>query len=245
MQFERRLRRGLQSLLSYTWSHSLDNGSDDSQTPVIAPNITPAQERGPSDFDIRHVFSGAVTYNFPSLASGGLGAGLAKGWAMDLIVSARSAVPVNVLASTAPLFGVTSALRPNVVPGIPFYLQDSTAPGGMRLNPAAFIAPPANQQGDLGRNALRGFGMNQFDFTLRRQFRITERLNLQARADFFNIFNHPKFGPPNSTLTDPLFGQATTMFGTSLGPGGFQGGFSPLYQVGGPRSIQLALKLLF
>ena len=245
LQFQRRLSRGLQSLLSYTWSHSLDNGSNDSQTHVVAPNITPAQERGPSDFDIRHVFSGAVTYDVPSVASGGFGAALSKGWAMDLIVAERSAVPVNVLASTAPLFSVTSALRPNVIPGVPFYLHDSTVPGGMRLNASAFFAPPANQQGDLGRNALRGFGLNQFDLALRRQFAITERLNLQARADFFNIFNHPNFGPPHNVLTDPLFGQATTMFGTSLGPGGFRGGFSPLYQVGGPRSVQLALKLLF
>ena len=245
LQFQRRLSRGLQSLLSYTWSHSLDNGSDDSQTHTVAPNISPAQERGSSDFDIRHVFSGAVTYDIPSPVSHGLVVALAKGWATDLIVSARSAAPVNILASTAPLFGVTSALRPNTVPGVPYYLHDSTVPGGMRLNRSAFIAPPANQQGDLGRNALRGFAMNQFDFTLRRQFSITERLNLLARADFFNIFNHPNFGPPDNVLTDPLFGQATTMFGTSLGPGGFRGGFSPLYQVGGARSVQLALKLLF
>ena len=51
-------------------------------------------------------------------------------------------------------------------------------------------------QGNLGPNALNGFGATQVDFTLRRQFKIYERLSLQAREDFFNIFNRPNFGPP-------------------------------------------------
>jgi len=55
---------------------------------------------------------------------------------------------------------------------------------------------PRSLQGDLGRNALRGFGASQVDLKLRRQFKLRERLALQARADFFNIFNHPNFGSP-------------------------------------------------
>ena len=65
-------------------------------------------------------------------------------------------------------------------------------------------------------------------------------VSLQARADFFNTFNHPNFGPPTNYLTFPLFGQATQMLGTSLGSGGQNGGFNPLYQIGGPRSAQVA-----
>jgi hypothetical protein len=60
--------------------------------------------------------------------------------------------------------------------------------------------------------------------TLRRQFRLQERLLLQARADFFNIFNHPDFGPPTNYMTSPLFGQATQVLGSSLGSGGTSGG---------------------
>ena len=106
--------------------------------------------------------------------------------------------------------------------------------------------PPAGAvQGTLGRNALSGFGATQADFTLRRQFPITERVGLQARADFFNIFNHPNFAPPVNYMTSPLFGQATQMLGASLGSGGQNGGLNPLYQIGGPRSVQLALKLIF
>jgi len=66
-----------------------------------------------------------------------------------------------------------------------------------------------------------------------------------ARAYFFNIFNHPNFGPPANYLTSPLFGQSTQMLGASLGGGSDNGGLNPLYQIGGPRSIQLALKLQF
>jgi hypothetical protein len=91
---------------------------------------------------------------------------------------------------------------------------------------------------------VRGFGATQVDLTLRRQFKLWERLSLQARADLFNVFNHPNFAPPINYLTSAQFGQSTQMLGTSLGSGG-QGGLSPLFQIGGPRSVQLALKLLF
>jgi hypothetical protein len=104
---------------------------------------------------------------------------------------------------------------------------------------------PATAQGDLGRNALRGFGATQWNMALRRQFRFTERLSLQARGDFFNILNHPNFGSPINYLTSPEFGYSTQMLNNYLGTGGLNGGLNPLYQIGGPRSIQLALKLQF
>jgi hypothetical protein len=63
--------------------------------------------------------------------------------------------------------------------------------------------------------------------------------------NILNIFNHPNFGSPNNTLSSPLFGHSTQMLASFLGPGGSSGGFNPLYQIGGPRSIQLALKLQF
>jgi hypothetical protein len=100
------------------------------------------------------------------------------------------------------------------------------------------------QQGDFGRNVLRGFGAWQADFAVQRQFHFTERLGLRFRAEFFNIFNHPNFGSPNNTLSSPLFGHSTQMLATSLA-GPANAGFNPLYQIGGPRSIQLALKLQF
>jgi hypothetical protein len=75
--------------------------------------------------------------------------------------------------------------------------------------------------------------------------RLTERFSLQARGDFFNILNHPNFGSPINYLTSPQFGQTTQMLNSYLGSGGQSGGLNPLYQNGGPRSVQLALKLQF
>jgi hypothetical protein len=84
--------------------------------------------------------------------------------------------------------------------------------------------------------------------SLRRQFKLTERWKLQLRAEVFNIFNHPNFiiGDLERRLNNlTTFGVATTMLGRGLGSGGSSGGFNPLYQVGGPRSVQLAAKLTF
>jgi hypothetical protein len=97
---------------------------------------------------------------------------------------------------------------------------------------------------------MRGFGAAQWDFAVHRDFPIHESLKLQFRAEMFNVLNHPNFGQPIGNLgtrtgANPLFGKSTNMLGQSLNgnPGG--GGFSALYQIGGPRSIQLALKLTF
>jgi len=67
--------------------------------------------------------------------------------------------------------------------------------------------------------------------------KLRERLALQARADLFNIFNHPNFGSPINYLSSPLFGQWTQMLGALLGSGCQNGGLNPLYQIGGPRSM--------
>jgi hypothetical protein len=115
----------------------------------------------------------------------------------------------------------------------------------VRTPAAAFVAAPAGQLGNFGRNVLRGFGAAQADIGVQRVFRLTERTGLRFRAKFFNILNHPNFGSPTNSLTSALFGRSTQTLANSLGAGGANGGFNPLYQIGGPRSIQLALKLQF
>jgi hypothetical protein len=112
--------------------------------------------------------------------------------------------------------------------------------GGRRINRAAFNFPPDGQQGTLGRNALRGFSVSQVDVALARQFRLMERWKLQLRAEAFNVFNHPNFAGLVTRINFPTFGLSTSMLNKSLG---FDAGLNPLYQIGGPRSIQLALKL--
>jgi hypothetical protein len=103
----------------------------------------------------------------------------------------------------------------------------------------------AVRQGNLRRNALRGFGAAQWDFAVHRDFPIRESLKLQFRAEMFNVLNHPNFASPLGGFEAAQFGVSTSMLGQGLaGPAG-AGGLSSLYQIGGPRSIQLALKLMF
>jgi len=91
--------------------------------------------------------------------------------------------------------------------------------------------------------------MWQVDFALRRQFQLREGITLQFKGEFFNVFNHPNFGDPTQfgtdTLSSTMFGQSVNMLGRRLGSGGTNGGFNPLYQVGGPRSVQLVFRFQF
>ena len=123
----------------------------------------------------------------------------------------------------------------------------------------AFTNPPLDpttgeptRQGDFGRNALRGFGAWQWDFAVHRDFPFGEHLKLQFRAEMFNVLNHPDFGPPVGTAilhtsgSGSIFGWSSQTLGQSLNASNVgAGAFSPLYQFGGPRSVQLALKLTF
>jgi hypothetical protein len=99
------------------------------------------------------------------------------------------------------------------------YVSGEFFSGLGEINPAAFTIPTRAVQGDLGRNALRGFGSTNVDLTLRRKLKLRERLALQARADLFNVSNHPNFGPPIDYLSSPQFEQSTQMLGASLGSG--------------------------
>ena len=122
-----------------------------------------------------------------------------------------------------------------------------TTPSGCNPGPPSFDFPcdPA-RQGNRGRNALRGFGATQWDFAVHRDLYIRESLKLQFRAEMFNVLNHPNFGPPVGGWGLSNFGLSYQTLGQSLNNGNLGGGgFNPLYQIGGPRSIQLALKLSF
>jgi hypothetical protein len=115
------------------------------------------------------------------------------------------------------------------------------------LNKAAFAAPTAGVQGTLGRNALRGLGWQELDMTLRRSFPIHESVALQFRADIFNLSNTPAFALTGNSLNfaNASFGLSTSMLNNGLFASGTVPAFNPLYQIGGPRSMQLSLKLVF
>lgn len=238
-QFQRRLSRGLQILASYTWSHSIDESSI---------NTTSTQlQRASSNFDIRHNVQAAVTYDLPSHYSNPVVQAIAGKWALDARFSARSGLPFDLTAGTfIDSTGMTQILRGNLVPGQPIWISDLAAPGGRRVNFNAFTIPTtaqraAGQFGDSPRNFLQAFPGWQLDFSARREIPVHERLKLQVRGEAFNIFNHPVFGAIRNNLTTGAlaFGRATGTLNNQLGA------LNALYQVGGPRSIQLSLKLVF
>jgi hypothetical protein len=247
LKFQRRWTKALQALASYTFSHSIDISSTDAAFAYLDPPgsvLKPTIDRGNSDFDIRHSCTAGLVYDLPVLGIHKTARNIFQDWSITSVVVIRSAPPVNIIG--AQISGGVGVFmpRPDTEHGLPLVLYGSQYPGGKAFNPAAFVAAPSGQQGDLGRNVVRGFGAWQADLGVQREFHLTEEMALRFRAEFFNIFNHPNFGSPNNILSSPLFGLSTQMLANSLA-GGNNAGFNPLYQIGGPRSIQLALKLEF
>ena len=240
LKFQRRLSRGITALGSYTWSHCLDYGSQNSAFP---------QKRGNCDFDVRHNLSTAFSGDFPGVAGSRLVRAIVNDWGLDGRLSARTAFPVTLdgpsfINSTTGQFENAGL---DTVAGQPLYLFGSQYPGGRAINPGAFSLPAGctpfscggtSGAGDAPRNFLRGFGAWQVDAALRREFPLGERLKMQFRAEAFNTLNHPNFGTINTRFGNNLFGEATGTLAQGLGV------LSPLYQMGGPRSMQFALKLM-
>lgn len=246
VQYRRQLYQRLQALASYTWSHSIDTQSVNGG--FITNNIN--TERGSSDFDVRHALSLALTYqplgsNFNSLTNY-----VTHGWSVDAIYVAQTATPVDLSATTFLNPSAPLDQRPDFVPGVPYFLHGSQFPGGKALNPAAFVAPPSYPnpgfQGNVPRNFFRGFNLSQLDVALHRQFPLYRNLGLQFRAEAFNVLNEVNYSGYDSGIFDPFFGQSRSTLNNSLGANSAgTGGLSSIYQIGGPRSLQLALKLIF
>jgi hypothetical protein len=253
LQFSRRAGKRVQALVSYTWSHSIDNLSNvgGGASPPFGTGIflDPNYNRGDSDFDVRQSLHGALFVALPSPRSGAAGA-LLRNWTASTIFFARTALPTDLLA-----YGYSVIQRPDIVPGEPLYLYGGGYPGGKSFNAAAFTLPPNGVTvGDLGRNALRGFGAWQADLAVHREFRLTERAAMQLRAEAFNVFNHPNFAnfsgagsayPLQDIAFQPGWAVSQTTLAAALSNLGTLGQLNQLFQVGGPRSLQLALRLSF
>lgn len=249
-QYQRRMSHGLQALASYTWSYSEDNASDESAANLIMGGVNefavdPDSEFGPSDFDVRHNFVGSVTWDIPAPSRSGLVRALFGDWGLDGIFRARSGSPITVVtAVTDPLY-LTAPRRVDRVSGVSAWLDDPLAPGGKRLNPDAFAVPATGQQGNLGRNSLRSFPVWQLDLSVRKRIGVGGGTRIEIRADAFNLLNTPNFAEPDATLGNSTFGRSTRMLNRALGAGGTSGGLNPLYQIGGPRSMQLSARISF
>jgi hypothetical protein len=169
-----------------------------------------------------------------------------RGWSVDGIFRARSGFPITVLQAEQYIgINFANAFRPDLVANVPVWIGDPAAPGGRVLNPQAFLTTAAGRQGDLGRNALSGFGMSQLDVAVRREFRVADRRTIELRIEAFNVLNHANFADPVKYLNSPFFGQSTSMLNMMLGTGSPGSGLAPMLQAGGARSVEAVLRFRF
>ncbi len=237
--FQHQLSRELFAYAAYTWSHDIGETQINNFTPYTRTNASG---------DLRNNFNLAVSWSLPYKTHNRLANAVVAGWGLDVRFMARTGFPISLYGKNVPApDGSGGQITPgvNYVSGKPVYLQGmykgKPIPGGKMLNPAAFTAAPVGVNGTVTPNSLRGFGTNQWNAAIRRDFPIYDTVHLQFRADGFNLFNHPNFGSIDDYLPDATFGQTTSSLANSVAPGST----AAQYQAGGPRNLQLALKLIF
>jgi len=251
----RRLSHGLEATVSYSWAHSLDDASNATGTSINS-SFTGSNpydfraEYASSDFDVRHDLVAAFSYDLPGAPAHlrNPAARFLRSWSLEGVFTAQTGVPYTPLigediAGNGDQYAANNQ-RPNVATGQPLYVA-SSAPPFRVANPAAFTVPAAGTYGDAGRNVLRASGLHQLDLGLHKTVKAGERLSVQFRAELFNVYNHPNFATPaasgNNLLTaGTSFGLSQQMANASSG-----GLLLPLFNSGGPRSVQLAVKLVF
>ena len=240
--FSRQYSNGLRFTASYWYSKSLDdistlNVAGSAPTLVAGENdlaqnpFDLAAEHGPSLFDATHRFVFSGTYALPQWKDASKAAAIfVNGWQANIIASLSTGTPFTVYDSanvsqqgSAPEITGFYSSKPNLISnpnvGQPHNASEwvSRAPF-QQLNPVT----QAGQFGNEGRNVVRGPGIEDVDFSLFKNFSITERTRLQFRAELFNLFNHANLGLPENDLESPAFGQ--------------------ILQAGSPRLLQLAIK---
>jgi hypothetical protein len=161
--------------------------------------------------DIRHRLTASVVYDLPGWKSNGLTKHVTSNWSLATVFQASTGYPftISVFGDTAnagTLLG-ENPVRANVT-GAPVF-PSGTQTAARWFNTAAFVAPPAFQFGNVGRNTVKGPGMKLMDLALSREFALAERAHLQFRAEFFNALNHTNLGTPNRFVNTPQFGTIT------------------------------------
>jgi hypothetical protein len=233
LSVNRRLSQGLTFSSSYTFSKSIDNNSVGSSNPEAQDFRNLRAERARSDFDARHRFVISGVYLLPFKADGGLRGRLVEGWSISPIVNLQSGNPFSpVVPLPSDGSGSGSLLaydRPDLVPGQSIALANPTP--DLFFNKAAFVRHPFGF-GNAGRNIIEGPGFEDVDLSIAKNTLIKESVNIQFRAEAFNLLNHPNFTQPNRTVTSGDFGRITA---TRTARG----------DLGSSRQIQLGLKLTF
>jgi hypothetical protein len=258
VSLKRTFSHGLLASANYTWSHEIDNdsngsGDGDSITPQnVSCQPTGAPQCGEyasGAFDIRHAFNANAIYELPLglgkafLNQAGALRTVLGSWSLSTTFTARTGFPVDLTTSATGPDGNTNEQRPNLVPGQALYLA------GGNFNPAAFCTPGTADSlypggvcppgvgvpgfGDVPRNFLRGPGAWQMDLRLSKRIPVTERLQLQFRAEAFNIFNRAMFASPDGLISASDFGIIYSPLNTT--PVG----------MGTQRQLQFSLKLQF
>jgi hypothetical protein len=192
---ERRFRNDLNLLAAYTWAKSIDNASDFSSgdaSEQVLDSANLAGQRAVSSFDIPHRFTASATWQMPWLRNRRwLG-----GWQWNAIVTLQSGQPFTPFVSSFDPFRNEAFNRPNVL-GDP----NANVPADLAFNPAAFGPPAPGSFGNAGRNVVRGDGFHTVDLSLFKNFRLTERANLQLRLESVNSLNHVNFQGPATDIT--------------------------------------------
>ncbi|HEY8558868.1 MAG TPA: TonB-dependent receptor [Pyrinomonadaceae bacterium] len=241
VNFKRNLSSGFRVNANYTWAHAIDDVVGffrDYQNEYDAK-----AEKASSDQDIRHNFVLDIGYDLSFSRWFGNGPKwLVDGWQFNSITQIRTGFPVNVTRSGGTFggFSFRPSLRDNVDTRCPNYNVPNC-----QFNVNAFYDPGTGVFGNLGRNALRGPGFAQVDFSIGKNTRITERTALQLRMEIFNLFNKANFADPSGGLVqgDSNSLRPTAFFGQSLSTVGNQLG--GLLGAGGPRQIQLSARFNF
>ena len=266
---------GVTSIVNYVWSHSLDTASDsfDFEPNASQPNnsTNPNAEYGNSNFDIRNRFTWIFAYNLPHI--GGDWQKLKNGWGINSAVTLQDGQPFQMNYFFEDDFSGSGEGfdRPDVVAPVVYHPHDPTnyvnldafaipctlsnyALANGITQSAQDCAPGTRHFGDEGRNSLRGPSFKQWDFAIYKDTKITERLAVQLRAEFFNLLNHPNFANPflPAFVADPAQGGLAQNGTRETGVGGYQlsatgdvGIGNPFLGGGGPRGIQLAAKFTF
>jgi len=223
---DRRYGNGWGVLAAYTYAHSLDNGPSPFD---LRSNSAP---QNPFDLDAEYATSSADLKHNVTLSNQielPFGEGkrylhsaeplidaLIGGWHLNAIASFHTGTPVNIVSNSGS--ADYPGLRPNLVPG-----QNPTLPRSKRtiakwFNTAAFANVPGQSNsapipGGAGRNLVRGPGYANLDLSLLKNLRLAEAMNLQLRAESFNLLNTPHFGNPNASRTSGSFGSITSASG--------------------------------
>jgi hypothetical protein len=237
----RRFARGFLLQANYMWSHGITDASIGSGENVTFQDMgCRACDRSSTNIDVRHTLTANGVYELPFgygkpfLSGNGLAAKVLGGWELAGIATARTGLPVNITISrkaAALPDGNTSSQRPNLVPGVSIYAANQSINNW--FNPAAFSTPANGTWGNLGRYIANGPGNYEFDTSLQKRFRVTERLGINLRAAAYNLLNHPQYATPSGSLSSSSFGRITgTLNSGAVG-------------MGAPRRIEFMLRAEF